>query len=253
MLCYSWGVSLIFVGEWLVECVCVMLCDLDVVGCEVCDIDQGCVGLVYLGLVLGFLLDLVLFIVCSLECVQLCLWVKIDVGSSDRLLVELLLGQFDLYLGCVFDCLDLILFELLFIGFELLLLIVCKDYFLVQGCDLVDCLWFDWVMQFVGSMLFMVVKIYFEWYDLFMLQMVIEMVLLMLIVGFVLNLQVVGVMLILVVWLFVGDFVWILFVVEDLWVGFYLVVMLCDCKLILVVQIFLKFFCDELWQWWVEF
>ncbi|MTH65295.1 LysR family transcriptional regulator [Paracoccus shanxieyensis] len=245
---HSRGVSLTPAGERLAERARAMLRDLDVAGREVRDIDQGRVGSVHLGSVSGPSLDLVLPIVRSLERAQPRLRVKIDVGSSDRLSAELLSGQLDLYLGRVPDRLDPTPFELSPIGPEPLSLIVRKDHPLAQGCDLADCLRFDWVMQPAGSMLFTAVKTYLERYDLPMPQTVIETASLMLTAGFVLNSQAVGVMSTPAARLFAGDSVRILPVAEDLRVGFYSVVTLRDRKPTSAAQTFLKLLRDELRQ-----
>ncbi len=192
---HSRGVRLTPAGERLAERARAMLRDLDIAGREVRDIDRGRVGSVHLGSVSGPSLDLVLPIVRGLEQAEPHLRVMIDVGSSDRLASELMAGHLDLYLGRVPERLDPTPFDLSPVGPEPLSLIVRRGHLLTRrGCDLQDCMGYDWVMQPSGSMLRSTVDRYLLDRGFALPQTVIATGSLMLTLAFVLRSQAVGVM-----------------------------------------------------------
>lgn len=250
---HSRGVSLTPAGERLAERARAMLRDLDFAGREVRDIDRGRVGSVHLGSVSGPSLDLVLPVVRSLELSEPRLRVKIEVGSSDRLAAELLAGDLDLYLGRVPDRMDATPFDLTPIGPEALSLIVRSDHPLLAkpGCDLNDCLQYDWVMQPLGSVLRGTVERYLLDRGLGLPHTVIATGSLMLTLAFVLRSQAVGVMSQPAARLFSeleSAAITALPVAPDLSVAPYSIVTLRDRAPTPAAQIFLKVLRDELRQ-----
>ncbi|MFH5775070.1 LysR family transcriptional regulator [Paracoccus broussonetiae] len=251
---HSRGVSLTLAGERLAERGRAMLRDLDIAGREVRDIDRGRVGSVHIGSVSGPSLDLVLPIVHSLERSEPHLRVRIDVASSDRLVGELLSGRLDLYIGRVPDTQDPAPFDVAPIGPEPLSLIVRRDHPLAgkTGCDLRDCLEYDWVMQPTGSMLRGTVERYLIDHGLFPPPTVISTSSLMLTLAFVLRSQAVGVMSTSAARLFASEGrsapISRLGVARDLSVAAYSIVTLRDHNPTPAAQVFLNILREELRQ-----
>lgn len=208
LLLFEWyvcGLWLMFYGEVLIEYVCCVEVQFDIVCDDMVVLCEGGSGFVMIGMLGVVVVDMVLFVVLQLLKCMLCVQVWFIESMMNQLMLQFVCSEFDIVVGCLgLMFVDLLLYvEVLYV--DLVVFVVWFDYVFVGvmlfGWD--DVFVYLWIVWLVGMFVYNVLEVVL--YVVGCVQLLYCVELNLLIFNFMLlnNIDLFGVVLYCVVWCFV--------------------------------------------------